>query len=172
MRYYVVGDNGQQYGPADVQTLNQWVAEGRLLPTTMLQEEAGGARFAARTLPGLQFPLSPGGTAFSQAPGGFSQPPGSFSQPPASTSQPSTVHYPRYMGGDTGNEDVKNAWICGVAGFCCCGLVAIAGIIYANNAKTKGNPGYLGPMILNGIVLGLAALVIIAQVVIMAISQH
>jgi hypothetical protein len=55
MGYFVIGPNGELYGPADIATLNQWIAEGRLQPTTMLQEELGGARFAASMLAELNF---------------------------------------------------------------------------------------------------------------------
>ena len=30
MRYFVIGDDGLKYGPAEVATLNGWIAEGRL----------------------------------------------------------------------------------------------------------------------------------------------
>lgn len=56
MRYFVIGEDGQLYGPADIPTLNQWIAEGRLRPTTMIMEELGGARFAASMLKELNFP--------------------------------------------------------------------------------------------------------------------
>ena len=55
MRYFVIGEDGELYGPADITTLNDWIAQGRLAPTTMIQEEFGGARFAASLLAGLSF---------------------------------------------------------------------------------------------------------------------
>jgi len=55
MRYFVIGDDGQKYGPADVATLNSWITEGRLLATTLLENEATGERVAAQALPGLAF---------------------------------------------------------------------------------------------------------------------
>lgn len=55
MRYFVIGEDGELYGPADLTTLNDWIAQGRLAPTTMIQEEFGGARFAASLLAGLSF---------------------------------------------------------------------------------------------------------------------
>ncbi len=59
MRYFVIAENGELYGPADLETLNQWILEGRIVPTSMIQEELGGARFAASLLEGLQFSTSP-----------------------------------------------------------------------------------------------------------------
>lgn len=68
MRYFVIGANGELYGPADIPTLNQWIAEGRLTPTSMIQEEFGGARFAASMLTELNFNASyPRGAAASGA---------------------------------------------------------------------------------------------------------
>ena len=55
MRYFVIGEDGELYGPADIATLNDWIEQGRLAPTTMIQEEFGGARFAASLLEGLSF---------------------------------------------------------------------------------------------------------------------
>jgi hypothetical protein len=59
MRYFVLGEQGQKYGPADLDTLNSWIAEGRLLPTTMLEDEASGVRSAASAVSGLRFPVVP-----------------------------------------------------------------------------------------------------------------
>ena len=55
MGYFVIGENGELYGPADITTLNEWIAQGRIAPTTMIQEELGGARFAASLLKDLNF---------------------------------------------------------------------------------------------------------------------
>ena len=55
MRYFVIGTNGELYGPADIATLQQWIGQGRLLPTSMIKEELGGAQFAASMLKELNF---------------------------------------------------------------------------------------------------------------------
>lgn len=55
MRYFVVFD-GQKYGPADIRTLNEWIADHRVLPQTMLEEENSGLQVAASTVNGLVFP--------------------------------------------------------------------------------------------------------------------
>lgn len=57
MRYFVIGPNGQKYGPADVPTLNQWSVEGRLFPQTMLEAEGSGAQVFASSVAGIQFPV-------------------------------------------------------------------------------------------------------------------
>lgn len=56
MRYFVYAPNGQRFGPADLPTLQQWVAEGRVLPNSLLEEELSGTRLAAGTLGELRFP--------------------------------------------------------------------------------------------------------------------
>jgi len=55
MKYLMTGQDGQQYGPADVDTLNQWIQERRLGPFTMLTPEEGGPQVVAAQAPGLQF---------------------------------------------------------------------------------------------------------------------
>lgn len=119
MRYFVIGPNGETYGPADLPTLNQWVTEGRVTSTTILQEENGGARFAAPMLNGLNLP------------GSYVRPGDGFGAM------------------DSGNADMKNAWICGILGFFCCGIVlGPVGLSYALKAKGKGHPQAVGAIVL------------------------
>ena len=121
MRYFVFGNNGEIYGPADIPTLNQWIAEGRLTPTSMIQEEFGGARFAASMLRELAF-ARPGETAYPRNP---------YAQP----------NY------DRGAQDVKMAWILGAVGLVCCALASPFGIYYAAVGKKKGHPSAIGAMV-------------------------
>ncbi|MGV3618609.1 MAG: hypothetical protein ACO1SV_25075 [Fimbriimonas sp.] len=79
MRYFVIGDQGQKYGPSDTAGLNQWIGEGRLLPTTILEEETSGMRSAASAVPGLQFapaapPAYPMGTHATAHTGAYTPP--------------------------------------------------------------------------------------------------
>jgi len=53
--YYVIGDDGNRYGPADLGTLQQWIIEKRLTPETQLQDSESGDRMGAATVPGLNF---------------------------------------------------------------------------------------------------------------------
>ena len=53
MRYFVVDLQGAQYGPADIQLLNQWAAQGRIVPSTTLVEENTGRHISAASVPGL-----------------------------------------------------------------------------------------------------------------------
>lgn len=143
MRYFVIGDDGQKYGPADVPTLQQWIAEGRLLPTQQVEEEGSGIRMAAKAVQGLNFPLEPQQPSAPQS-SPYAQAPGAPQAGPYAQPQPGAPAqgYPRqsqYVG-DDGKNDVTLAWVLGVLGFfcCCCG---IAGIVFAYRAQKKGHPG-------------------------------
>ncbi len=151
MRYFVIGDDGQKYGPADVPTLQAWIAEGRLLPTQQVEEEGSGVRSAARAIPGLTFPLE----APQQAPQGPGAAQGSpYAQQPGANYQ----GYPRqgapYVG-DNGSNDLTKAWVFGVLGFFCCFLFGIGGIVYANKAKEKGHPNAQTALIVCSVLLAL-----------------
>ncbi len=64
-QYFVLADDGTKYGPADIATLNQWIADGRLLPTTLLEQEGSGITFRASAVTGLNFPTD---SIYSQPP--------------------------------------------------------------------------------------------------------
>lgn len=50
--FYVVGDSGKKFGPADLKTLRQWVKENRILPNTMI-ESSDGSVIEAQYIMGL-----------------------------------------------------------------------------------------------------------------------
>ena len=77
MDYYVIGTDGQQYGPATMDTLKQWVGEQRILPTTMLKSFANGQTLAASAVPGL-FEIPPPVAAAQQ---NWTQPPTPYVRP-------------------------------------------------------------------------------------------
>ena len=130
MRYFVIGSTGELYGPADIPTLNQWITEGRLLPTSMVQEELGGARFAASLLEGLVFP-------------------GHYPRPGMVGSQQL----------DDGSAEMKNAWTYGIIGFFCFGIIlGPIGLAYAIKAKQKNHPQAIGAIALCAIVTILAVI--------------
>jgi hypothetical protein len=64
-QYFVLADDGTKYGPADIANLNQWIADGRLLPTTLLEQEGSGITFRASAVTGLNFPTD---SIYSQPP--------------------------------------------------------------------------------------------------------
>jgi hypothetical protein len=55
--YYVIADDGQRYGPVDIATLNQWIADGRIVRHTNLEDAETGVRMAAPAIPGLLLPV-------------------------------------------------------------------------------------------------------------------
>lgn len=71
MYYYVQGNDGQRYGPADVDTLVAWVMEGRIVAGTVLIERGTDRPMSADSLPALAAalrrvpaaPATPGGPA-------------------------------------------------------------------------------------------------------------
>ncbi len=64
MQYFVIWNDGQKFGPADLTVLNEWIGQGRLTPTTELESVVDGSRMQAGSLPGLNF----GSAAASPAP--------------------------------------------------------------------------------------------------------
>lgn len=79
--YYVIGEGGSKYGPADAATLKQWAAENRLTPTSMLEDATTGVQMQASQVPDIFPPAAPPGGA---APGSPYQSPGSpYSSPGA-----------------------------------------------------------------------------------------
>lgn len=51
--YYVIGSDGQRYGPADVDSLVRWAREGRLIPDTILVESGTEVQRRADTIVAL-----------------------------------------------------------------------------------------------------------------------
>jgi hypothetical protein len=154
--YFVVLPDGQKFGPADVRLLNQWISEGRVLSTTVLEDAQTGQRLTAGTVPGL--------TVAQAAPSPQFPPAGMSAPPPANYS-----HYPRggaISGADNGQNDLTLAYVfaaiglvmCLGGGFMCSvvGIVfPILGLVYAKKAEDKGNPSANSAKILSWIALAL-----------------
>lgn len=58
MKYFVQGANGAKYGPANLDILQKWVEENRILPLTTLIAEDTGMSLLAYQLTELTFPIS------------------------------------------------------------------------------------------------------------------
>jgi len=153
VRYFVIGEDGQKYGPADVATLNGWIAEQRLTPTQQLEEEASGVRMAASAVQGLNFPVQ-------------------AAQNPYAGGQPYQSNYvrPGAVYGDDGSKDVTNAWLYVVAGFLCCVLFQIGAIQSANKAQAKGNPNAAAPKIVAIVLLCLQGIGTVIYAIAIAVS--
>ncbi len=169
MRYFVIGEDGQKYGPADVATLQNWIGEHRLLPTQQLEEEGSGIRLAASAVSGLNFPVAdrPAPTPGPQGPGpqapGPQAPTGpGYIPPPAGMAYQS---YARNTGGiDDGKNDLTLAWVLGAFGICCLPL-EIVGLVFAYRAESKLNPGAKAAKIFCWVILGLQIGVIIFRII-------
>jgi len=68
MEYFVIAPDGQQYGPASIDTLKQWVAENRITQTTMLRHGPTGQTGPAGSVPGLFAAPTAGTPSAVQAP--------------------------------------------------------------------------------------------------------
>ncbi len=117
--YFVIGPDGSKYGPADIPTLQSWVAQGRITPDTILEEQASRQRVAARLVAGLSFGEIPAGLA-----------------PVKALRSPKTEYT---KGFDDGSQDVIWSYICSALSIICCGLFVIGGFVYASRAISKGN---------------------------------
>ncbi|MCE2766109.1 MAG: hypothetical protein LW628_04220 [Fimbriimonadaceae bacterium] len=61
MQYLVVAEDGNKYGPADYDMLVAWVAEGRIVGQTLIEDVKTGRQTIASSIPGLiaQPPVQP-----------------------------------------------------------------------------------------------------------------
>ncbi len=159
MGYFVIADDGNKYGPADLATLNSWIAEGRLQPTTILEEVQTMERRPASAVPGLNFP-----GVQQQAARTYANP--TMGQPGPTMGQPGP--YGGYQQGSYGmtglgdrisgeaSSELNKAWISAFLGFCCCPVIAIYGIISAGKAESLGHPQGKTAKIINIIILCLS----------------
>lgn len=128
MRFYIIGSDGQRYGPVDLTQLQQWVNENRVTRTTMVVEEMSGVQYAAGAVNGLQFPPPAGA-------------------PQAGVPQGSQHYYrPGYGSAPSYSGPVPNTGASiGLAIFsmvCCCligGVISLIYAIQANSAVAQGN---------------------------------
>jgi hypothetical protein len=145
VRYFVIGQDGNKYGPADMATLQAWSSQGRVHPDSWLEEESTGRRLLAREVLGAAQPTPP--------PSGFTQPPSASPYP-----RPST-------GSDSAQTMFIVGWICAVVSICFCPIgFGAAAIILGVLAKQKGHPNAMALIVcaivfmIVGIVLGVVML--------------
>lgn len=139
MAYYVLGPNNDRYGPADLATLNMWIAEGRIAQTTHLQDEATGNVVAAGNVPGLQFTS----THTVTAPPGAASP---YFRPPAPQQAPVPFNQAGFQPTmtNTGKNDLNFSFLLAflspfLSFFCFFGFAAAAcGIGLGIRAKNAG----------------------------------
>lgn len=61
MQYFVTGIDGNEYGPVDLTTLKEWVADNRVQPSTKVRNATNGMVLQASTMPEVSglFPAAP-----------------------------------------------------------------------------------------------------------------
>src|SRR5512135_755005 len=125
MRHFVHGPDGTKYGPADLELLKEWRADGRIAADTLLEPEVGGAAFPAKDLQEL-FPEEQERPSYGQADWGYVQYP-TQDQSPAP--------------GPQSQSYATATWILGGCSVLVCPLLlAPAALICAIQAKSKGHP--------------------------------
>ncbi|GIV15566.1 MAG: hypothetical protein KatS3mg022_1001 [Armatimonadota bacterium] len=143
MGYYVIAHDGNRYGPADVETLQQWVREGRIAPNTTLEDEYTGTQIRANLVPELSHLFA-------------AMPP-----PPAYTvRQPPPT--PRSTGTPSG--EATAALVFGILGLICCPVFSIAALVLGKQEMNRIDQGMSAVegrgLAQAGYVLGIVSLVI------------
>lgn len=112
--------------------INQWIAEGRVVPTTLLQPETSTMRVAASTIDGLIW----------------------------AENQTFQAYTPLVV--STGRLELRASWVCLAGSLILCCLPAgfhvvagIAGVVLAVIAYRKGNQVALASLVLNLLLLAL-----------------
>lgn len=160
MQFYVVLTDGRRFGPADTATLNQWIIEGRVGPSTILESAETGAACEARSVVGLDFPGHSASPPTQHEPPPVEEQPQSFSDSAYSTPPQPMSSYPRgaAMGGyDDGRNLLTWSFVCsfGSIPLCCCAPAAVAGIVLGVQAKQKGNANAKAAIIVAWIVMAI-----------------
>lgn len=117
--FSVLGADGRVYGPVDLDTLRQWVAERRVVPTTEVIEIATQRRMPASYVPGL-FDSRPGET---------------WAQPPRSP-------YPRKFNTQPvspAGADLTTGWVFFALGAVGCVTCAILSLVFFPLAIAQAN---------------------------------
>lgn len=141
MGYYVIANDGNRYGPADIETLRQWVREGRVAPNTTLEDEFTGTQIRASLLPELKdlFP----------------------SIPPLGATEGVSPLPPRV--GGTPSGEATAALVFGILGLLCCPVFSIASLILGKQEMNRIDQGLSAiegrGLALAGYILGIVSLV-------------
>jgi hypothetical protein len=127
VRYYIHAVDGQVYGPVDIDGINEWIAQGRVVPTTLLQPENSQMRVAAATITGLIW----------------------------GDNQSFQSYTPQVL--STARYELNGGWACFAASIVLCCLpsfgvhisLGIGGLILSTMAYRKGRVWALFPLLLN-----------------------
>ena len=149
MQYMVLAHDGNEYGPADIPTLKQWVTENRLERTSKLRDFQTGQVVLAGSLQDL-FPAQGGvatATATAAAPPAQGAAPGPWANPPSPYTRQQPMPYQNaYAGRNTGAGDIWGSIIRSVLAlilfFVLNGIGLIVGgygLYYAIRAQANGH---------------------------------
>ncbi|MBL8059680.1 MAG: hypothetical protein JNK63_03065 [Chthonomonas sp.] len=160
MSYFVIDPtSGQKYGPADTDTLNVWIREGRVTPETQLEDAISGSTIGARAVAGLTFD-----SVVAESP---SHP--QFKEPPK-PSRPSEIRTPTQV---PGQQDATNAWIYFALGFAVCSVIFLPmSIIAANKAAMVGNNTAYWAKVLSVVLIVLNVLALVVLVMILGAAAN
>ncbi|MFM9873819.1 MAG: hypothetical protein ACKVQS_10190 [Fimbriimonadaceae bacterium] len=147
MEYMVIGPDGAEYGPANVDTLKVWVSEGRLTADSQLKNFATGQMMVANSVPGL-FAAVPSEVPYAHVP------------PPTAPAA-----YPRTTGNGFFDSIESSGVFWGIVARCAAALIlffvfhglgmifAIYAMVYAVQLKSAGSKYGVIALILAGITL-------------------
>ncbi len=168
MRYYVATPAGEKFGPADLALLTSWVADQRLFPHSMLEEEGSGNRVQASQVPGLTFatavaapmaPMAPPPPGAGYAPSAPQQP---FVPPAPGEGYLRPGYSPSAVSADSGAKEMWLAFGMAVAAplvglLLIYGMfIAVAGVGSAWRAYKKGQKWAMLALVLNVIAIPIA----------------
>ena len=140
MQFNVVLPDGSRFGPATMDMLNQWIAEGRLLPGTTLENTRTGELMLAKDLGGLMWnPPPPSAPQAPYVPPGYTttQPYGARQSPAPYSASPVPVQT------TGGNPDTLATWsfLLSIAGIICgcCFPLALIALTLGYTARSRGS---------------------------------
>jgi hypothetical protein len=159
MEYMVIGPDGAEYGPANVDTLRSWVGEGRLTSDSQLKNFATGQIMAANTVPGLFATMPPQAAPAAAAPYAHVPPP------------TGSAAYPRTTGNGGHFDSIESSGVFwGIVARCAAALVlffvfhgigmvfAVYAMVYAFQLKSAGSKYGVIALVLASITLAAVAI--------------
>ncbi|MBL8087298.1 MAG: hypothetical protein JNM85_04405 [Chthonomonas sp.] len=183
-KFFVVMPDGQKYGPAEVDMLTQWAAEGRLTHQSILESADTGQRLPAGSVQGILFLDAPSGPAAPpQQPRPFSSPgvpshpqsnpyenpipPAGFSQPPSPYARPHDVSGSGALDPQTQNNLIIS-WVMFGLAFAGCGCITPwIGMHFAKKVEAVNPAVAKAPYICNLILGILSAIGVLLYVFVM-----
>lgn len=122
MNYFIINpDNGDRFGPAGLDLINEWAQQGRIHPNFLIEDTIAGARIRAADMPGLILPLPP------------------IQLPQFREYGPNLNNAALSPNQKSGQHDATMAWVYLALGVGFCSLFLPFAITAANRAEAQGN---------------------------------